>query len=112
MSTPFRKVSERINPIWYICRKNKGLLTEQYVCQVLVAGLGMEQYYWSAESLRGKVDFIFAAVKHRSDQNQIRSSHYGRSFFAVVIVGRFVSDTGRLAHRRFIKIILLSENQL
>ncbi len=36
----------------------KGALTEQYVCQELVAGCGLEPYYWSAENSTGEVDFL------------------------------------------------------
>jgi len=36
----------------------KGALTEQYVCQQLVAG-GLEPWYWSAENSRGEIDFLF-----------------------------------------------------
>lgn len=36
----------------------KGALTEQYVCQQLIAGLGAEPYYWSAENSTGEVDFV------------------------------------------------------
>ncbi len=36
----------------------KGALTEQYVCQQLVAELNTTPYYWSAESSSGEVDFV------------------------------------------------------
>ena len=36
----------------------KGALTEQYVCQELVAECGLEPFYWSAENSRGEVDFL------------------------------------------------------
>lgn len=36
----------------------KGALTEQYVCQQLIADSGMRPYYWSAENSRGEVDFL------------------------------------------------------
>ena len=36
----------------------KGALTEQYVCQQLIAELGAEPYYWSAENSTGEVDFV------------------------------------------------------
>lgn len=36
----------------------KGTLTEQYVCQQILAGLESIPYYWSAESSRGEVDFV------------------------------------------------------
>lgn len=36
----------------------KGALTEQYVCQQIVAELGTVPYYWSAESSSGEVDFV------------------------------------------------------
>lgn len=35
----------------------KGALTEQYVCQELVAA-GLSPYYWSTENSRGEVDFL------------------------------------------------------
>lgn len=35
----------------------KGALTEQYVCQQLVA-IGLMPYYWSAENSRGEIDFL------------------------------------------------------
>lgn len=35
----------------------KGALTEQYVCQELVA-LGLAPYYWSAENSSGEIDFL------------------------------------------------------
>jgi len=35
----------------------KGALTEQYVCQELVAN-GLTPYYWSAENSRGEIDFL------------------------------------------------------
>ena len=36
----------------------KGALTEQYVCQQLIADCRMRPYYWSAENSRGEVDFL------------------------------------------------------
>lgn len=36
----------------------KGALTEQYVCQQIVAELGRTPYYWSAEKSNGEVDFV------------------------------------------------------
>lgn len=36
----------------------KGALTEQYVCQQLLAELEAAPYYWSAEKSCGKVDFV------------------------------------------------------
>lgn len=36
----------------------KGAMTEQYVLQELIAGLGMHPGYYSAENSRGEVDFI------------------------------------------------------
>jgi predicted AAA+ superfamily ATPase len=36
----------------------KGALTEQYVCQQLIADCKLQPYYWSAENSRGEVDFI------------------------------------------------------
>ena len=35
----------------------KGALTEQYVCQQLVAS-GLRPFYWSAENSRGEIDFL------------------------------------------------------
>jgi predicted AAA+ superfamily ATPase len=35
----------------------KGALTEQYVCQELVA-LGLDPFYWSAENSTGEIDFL------------------------------------------------------
>lgn len=35
----------------------KGALTEQYVCQQLVA-MGLRSYYWSADNSLGEIDFI------------------------------------------------------
>lgn len=35
----------------------KGSLTEQFVCQELVA-LGLRPYYWSADNSKGEIDFI------------------------------------------------------
>lgn len=35
----------------------KGALTEQYVCQELIA-CGLAPYYWSAENSRGEIDFL------------------------------------------------------
>lgn len=35
----------------------KGALTEQYVCQELIAG-GLAPHYWSAENSRGEIDFL------------------------------------------------------
>ena len=42
----------------------KGALTEQYVCQQLLADCGARLYYWSAERSSGEVDFI---VQYRGD---------------------------------------------
>ena len=36
----------------------KGALTEQYVCQQILAELDTEAYYWSADSSSGEVDFV------------------------------------------------------
>ncbi|MCD8077635.1 MAG: ATP-binding protein [Lachnospiraceae bacterium] len=36
----------------------KGALTEQYVCQQILAQLDTVPYYWSAESSSGEVDFV------------------------------------------------------
>lgn len=35
----------------------KGAMTEQYVCQQLVAA-GQNPYYWSAENSKGEIDFV------------------------------------------------------
>lgn len=37
----------------------KGALTEQYVCQQLVATNSVNPYYWSAENSSGEVDFLY-----------------------------------------------------
>ena len=37
----------------------KGALTEQYVCQQLVASGQVVPYYWSAENSSGEVDFVY-----------------------------------------------------
>lgn len=36
----------------------KGALTEQYVCQQLIAECGLAPYYWSAENSSGEIDFL------------------------------------------------------
>lgn len=36
----------------------KGALTEQYVCQELLAEHGMTPFYWSAENSTGEIDFL------------------------------------------------------
>lgn len=36
----------------------KGALTEQYVCQELIASCGVRPFYWSADSSRGEIDFL------------------------------------------------------
>ncbi|MEG0125912.1 MAG: DUF4143 domain-containing protein [Clostridia bacterium] len=36
----------------------KGALTEQYVCQQVIAELARTPYYWSAEKSNGEVDFV------------------------------------------------------
>lgn len=36
----------------------KGALTEQYVCQQILAELETTPYYWSSDSSRGEVDFV------------------------------------------------------
>lgn len=36
----------------------KGALTEQYVCQELIASCGFTPFYWSAENSTGKIDFL------------------------------------------------------
>ena len=36
----------------------KGALTEQYVCQELIASCGFTPYYWSAENSTGEIDFL------------------------------------------------------
>lgn len=40
-------------------REFKGALTEQYVCQQLVAANCVVPHYWSAENARGEVDFVY-----------------------------------------------------
>lgn len=42
----------------------KGALTEQYVCQELMAACGVEPYYWSAENSTGEVDFLVQREGH------------------------------------------------
>ena len=37
----------------------KGAMTEQFVCQELVAEHNIEPFYWSAENSSGEVDFVF-----------------------------------------------------
>lgn len=37
----------------------KGALTEQYVCQQLIASGKVTPYYWSAENSSGEIDFIY-----------------------------------------------------
>ncbi len=36
----------------------KGALTEQYVCQELIASCGFTPFYWSAENSTGEIDFL------------------------------------------------------
>lgn len=36
----------------------KGALTEQFVCQELVASCGLRPFYWSADNSRGEIDFL------------------------------------------------------
>lgn len=36
----------------------KGALTEQYVCQQLIAECSLAPYYWSAENSSGEIDFL------------------------------------------------------
>ena len=36
----------------------KGALTEQYVCQELVASCSLSPFYWSAENSSGEIDFL------------------------------------------------------
>lgn len=36
----------------------KGALTEQYVCQQLLAEVGTTPFYWTADSSRGEIDFV------------------------------------------------------
>ncbi len=36
----------------------KGALTEQYVCQELIASCGLSPFYWSADNSRGELDFL------------------------------------------------------
>lgn len=40
-------------------REFKGALTEQYVCQQLVATNEVVPYYWSADNSTGEVDFVY-----------------------------------------------------
>lgn len=53
----------------------KGALTEQYVCQQLIAECGCEPYYWSAENSRGEVDFLVqkgsgvTAIEVKAEEN-------------------------------------------
>ena len=42
----------------HIFTEFKGALTEQYVCQELVAALRVTPYYWSADNSQGEVDFV------------------------------------------------------
>lgn len=39
----------------------KEALTEQYVCQQLIAECGLAPYYWSAENSTGEIDFLVQA---------------------------------------------------
>ena len=36
----------------------KGTLTEQYICQQLIAACGLSPCYWSAENSSGEIDFL------------------------------------------------------
>lgn len=36
----------------------KGALTEQYVCEQLVAGCGLKPFYWAGERSSAEVDFV------------------------------------------------------
>ena len=36
----------------------KGAFAEQFVCQQLIAECGLTPFYWSAENLRGEIDFV------------------------------------------------------
>ena len=53
----------------------KGALTEQYVCQQLVAECGLTPYYWSAENSAGEIDFLvqresqIAAIEVKAEEN-------------------------------------------
>jgi predicted AAA+ superfamily ATPase len=37
----------------------KGALTEQYVCQQMIAEAHLKAYYWSADNSQGEVDFLY-----------------------------------------------------
>ena len=53
----------------------KGALTEQYVCQQLIAECGLSPYYWSAENSLGEIDFLVQdgtnvfAVEVKAEEN-------------------------------------------
>ena len=52
----------------------KGALTEQYVCQQLVAECGLTPYYWSAENSLGEIDFLVQdggvfAIEVKAEEN-------------------------------------------
>ena len=42
-----------------IFREFRGALTEQYVCQQLVAEMGFDPCYWSTDDSRTEIDFVF-----------------------------------------------------
>ncbi|MBO4287442.1 MAG: DUF4143 domain-containing protein [Kiritimatiellae bacterium] len=42
-----------------IFREFRGALTEQYVCQQLVAETGLAPCYWSTDDSRTEIDFVF-----------------------------------------------------
>lgn len=58
----------------------KGALTEQYVCQQLVAGNAMTPYYWSQSKPRAEVDFLvecagrLIAVETKAERNLAAAS--------------------------------------
>ena len=53
----------------------KGALTEQYVCQQLIASCGLTPYYWSAAKSTGEIDFLVEdagnvfAVEVKAEEN-------------------------------------------
>ena len=52
----------------------KGALTEQYVCQQLIAECGLTPYYWSAENSLGEIDFLVQdggvfAIEVKAEEN-------------------------------------------
>ena len=52
----------------------KGALTEQYVCQQIIAECGLTPYYWSAENSLGEIDFLVQdggvfAIEVKAEEN-------------------------------------------